>query len=381
MSEAADIKVSVIVPVYNAEKTIGECLDCIAGQTLREIEIICVDDGSQDSSLQKLREYAERDPRVKALHQENQGAGIARNTGLKEAKGKFLSFLDADDRFEKDLLESAYTVLEETRADICAYAADSFDTNTGETVSYNAAFDKKYVPEKRAFCPASDEHRETVMQMFNGVPWSKMFRADFIRESGLQYQRLRTTNDAFFVYSAMCKARKIATINRILVHRRKNDGVSLTQTRDLSWRCFYEALTAIRDELIRSGLYARFERTFLNRALKNVIWNMDTLSAESADQIAALMKNEGFARLGIDRHAADYYYDQRSYEQYTWIRDLDEDGLRTVREVARQRDELAKKNRELKNELKALKNSASYKTGEHLLAGPKGIRKLFGKKA
>ena len=91
-----DILVSVIVPVYNVENYLRQCLDSITGQTLKNIEVICVDDSSTDSSKQILEEYAEKDERVKVITQPNKGAGAARNNGLSVAKGKYLSFLDSD---------------------------------------------------------------------------------------------------------------------------------------------------------------------------------------------------------------------------------------------------------------------------------------------
>lgn len=365
--------VSVIIPVYNAEKTLRECLDGVLGQTLKELEIICVDDGSADGSAAILEEYRARDPRIRVLHQENSGAGTARNAGLEAASGEYLAFLDADDRFEKDMLQAAFSRCRETGADLCAFAADSFDANTGETASYGAAFVARLVPETNPFDPASPEARDHVLQMFNGVPWSKLFRAGFIRETGLRFQPLRTTNDAFFVYSALCKARKIVTMNRILVHRRKNDASSLTQTRDRSCLCFCEALVAIREELIRSGLFETFERTFANRALQNIIWNAETVSPESAARIAAHMQAAGFRDLGLDRYEKEYFYDPGLYERLCWMRDLDPGAFRTLLSLAKERDRLRKENLRLEQELETLRS-----------AGDRGalgrIRSLLGKK-
>ena len=104
--------VSVIIPVYKAEKYLRQCLDSICGQTLKDIEIICVDDGSTDSSPEILKEYREKDERVIVVRQENAGAGAARNKGLDISKGKYLSFLDADDFFEPDMLEEAFRCAE-----------------------------------------------------------------------------------------------------------------------------------------------------------------------------------------------------------------------------------------------------------------------------
>ena len=125
-------KVSVIIPVYNAEKYLRECLDSVVNQTLREIEIICVDDGSTDASLEILEEYAAKDNRVKVLRQQNQYAGVARNNGMAAASGEYYMFLDADDFFEPELLEELYTKAAELRADVCLCGADKFDVRTGE---------------------------------------------------------------------------------------------------------------------------------------------------------------------------------------------------------------------------------------------------------
>lgn len=92
-----DIKVSVIIPVYNAEKYIAQCLQSVIDQTLQEIEIIIVNDGSIDNSLQIVKDFQNKDKRIKIIDQENRGAGNARNTGMSEAKGKYLSLLDVDD--------------------------------------------------------------------------------------------------------------------------------------------------------------------------------------------------------------------------------------------------------------------------------------------
>ena len=89
-----DIKVSVIIPVYNAEKYIAQCLQSVIDQTLQEIEIIIVNDGSIDNSLQIVKDFQNKDKRIKIIDQENRGAGNARNTGMSEAKGKYLSLLE-----------------------------------------------------------------------------------------------------------------------------------------------------------------------------------------------------------------------------------------------------------------------------------------------
>lgn len=113
-------KVSVIIPVYNAEKYLEECLESVICQTLNDIEIICIDDGSTDFSLKILEEYAIQDNRIKILSQKNRGAGEARNVGIKSALGEFVAFMDADDKYpEEKTLELLYTKAKENEVLIC----------------------------------------------------------------------------------------------------------------------------------------------------------------------------------------------------------------------------------------------------------------------
>ena len=366
-----EIRVSVIVPVYNAEDTIRRCLDDITGQTLRETEIICVDDGSRDGTYSVLEECRQKDSRIRIIRQENQGAGMARNTGMKEARGEYLCFLDADDRFEPDMLQSAWERCRETGADACVWGADAVDAQTGNTEPFISALDTAYLPKTDPFDPASDEMHEKLMQLVNGVPWSKMFSRELVRETVLQFQALRTTNDAFFIYCTLCHARRITVLNRILVHRVKNIASSLTQTREKSWRCFFEAYAAIRDRLEQDGLFGRFERTYMNRLLQNVLWHVETISPAGAEQIAEYLKTGGLEQLGIERYGADFYYG-RLYERYLWMRDLDPAAFRILMQVARERDGLEKEIREIRNCRSYRLNARLHAAARRLLPGRKG---------
>lgn len=120
--------VSVIVPVHNAEKYLEQCIESILGQTLKNIEVICVNDQSTDGSAAILDGYVEKDPRVSILQSPGLGAGGARNIGLGVARGKYLSFLDADDFFEPDMLDAAVEQAEKDSSDIVVYGSWVYDT-------------------------------------------------------------------------------------------------------------------------------------------------------------------------------------------------------------------------------------------------------------
>lgn len=136
--------VSVIIPVYNSNRYLKECLDSIVNQTLSNIEIICVDDGSTDGSLDILHEYAAKDNRFVVLEQKNSGAGVARNLGMSIARGRYLSFLDSDDFFSLTLFEETVLRADTTNADIVVYRFVKFNQKNKEYISCDYAFHSEY---------------------------------------------------------------------------------------------------------------------------------------------------------------------------------------------------------------------------------------------
>lgn len=116
----AEIKISVIIPIYNMERYLEESLNSVLNQTMNEIEIICVDDGSTDGSLEILRRYKENNECLKILIQKNQGSGAARNAGIGAARGEFVAFMDPDDYYaDNDVLEYLYTCAKRERVNLC----------------------------------------------------------------------------------------------------------------------------------------------------------------------------------------------------------------------------------------------------------------------
>ena len=111
------IKVSVIIPMYNVEKYIGQCVESVCGQTLRELEVICIDDGSNDATAQVVESLREKDERVSLVVQRNQGVSASRNAGLKLARGEYISFLDSDDYLKENALEILYAEAKEKELD------------------------------------------------------------------------------------------------------------------------------------------------------------------------------------------------------------------------------------------------------------------------
>lgn len=310
-------KISVVIPVYNVEDYLSQCLDSVINQTLQDIEIICVDDGSTDDSYGILQEYAQKDKRIIILQQNNAGAGVARNTGIKIARGEYLSILDSDDFFDVDMLEKAYLQCKRDNADICVFRSDRYDTETGKYEAIPWTIKRCYLPVGLPF--GAGDIYPYIFQIFNGWAWDKVYRREFIENTELQFQGLRTTNDAFFVFMANIQADTITIVDEILVHHRVNTKTSLTVTRENSWDCCWQAIRAIQKELWNRHQYNLVERSFINWALHFLLWNVHTLRGEPRAKLVQNMKKTYFSKLQLEKYPAEYFYSRSEYLEYVHI--------------------------------------------------------------
>lgn len=306
-------QVSVIVTAYNAQDYLAHCLDCIRNQTLKNIEIICVDDGSTDQTPEIVDRYAAMDSRVIAVHQKNGGAGAARNHGLRYATGEYLSILDADDFYELNMLETAYRLAAEQKANIAVFRCDLYRETTGTFAPCSYSIHNNLLPEKSPFT-ARDVEKD-VFKLFVGWAWDKLFRRDFVEKHHLRFQEQRTTNDMLFVFSAMLLAERIVTTQQVLAHHRQAEG-TLSVTREKSWMCFYNALIALRNNMQQWEIYDRFEQDFINYCLHFSLWNLNTLKEPTHTLLYNKLRKEWFTELEIQGHPQEYFYHRGEYSQY-----------------------------------------------------------------
>ncbi len=307
-------KVSVIIPVYNVENYLKQCMDSVLGQTLEDIEVICVNDSSTDGSLAILQQYERKDSRVKVITQKNGGAGAARNNGMKLATGKYLSFLDSDDFFEPNMLELAYENAEKYHSDFAVYCSDQYHT---EEDCFKEA---KWVVRKAELPPYQPfTYRQMTMNIFKvfvGWAWDKLYLREFVENHNLQFQEQRTSNDMLFVFSAVFLAKRISFVDEVLAHQRRDTKDSLSKTRENSWQCFYHALSALKSRLIEENKYKELERDFINYALHACLWNYRTLAEPTKSMLGDKLRNEWFRELGIADKEEDYFYIRTEYEEY-----------------------------------------------------------------
>ena len=314
-------KVSVIIPVYNVAPYLRRNLDSVLNQTLKDIEVICVDDGSSDGSADILEEYALRDSRVKVVTQENAGAGAARNRGMAQAEGEFLSFLDSDDFFEPQMLEKMVIRAQEDNADFVVCLSDQFrmeeggedDPDQGTFSPVDWVVRLGDIPRSQPFSFRSLTGNP--FKAFVGWAWDKLYRRSFVEAHELQFQEQRTTNDMLFVFSALVLAERISVVEEVLAHQRRDSSDSLSKTRENSWWCFHDALVALRQRLRREGLFEELKQDYINYALHAVLWNYRSLAEPTKSRLKKALEDGWLAQLGILSKPRSYFYQKNEYDE------------------------------------------------------------------
>ena len=310
-----DIYVSVIIPVYNTEKYLRDCLNSVVNQTLREIEIICVDDGSTDNSPAILQKYAAEDSRITVLTKPHSGLSATRNLGLKNAAGKYFIILDSDDYFELDMLEDCYRALESEDADIVCFAANIHDMRDGSIRRYFGTLVEKNLPNKKTFAPAEIQHY--LFNTFHNYTWNKMMRKSFIDQWRLEFQEIERSTDTYFVYLALVLAERITVINHAYVYYRIGTGTSLQDTKYETPLCFWDSYVETKRGLMQYGLYERYEQSFLNRLLLSVSAHFrDVTDPTASAAIFCCIKYRGETDFQFSEHDDSYYYNQNDWKEY-----------------------------------------------------------------
>lgn len=308
-------RISVIVPVHNAEAHLATCLDSILSQSEKRLEVICVDDGSDDGSLGILQDYAATDKRLTVIHQDCRGAGAARNRGLGYASGAYLTFLDSDDFFEASMLEDAADKMDEVNADIVAFGAWIFDTNLESDRLARWVLKSKNIPQSRPF--SWRDMPDTIFNTFGNYTWNKLFRASFVKENHLEFQEISRTNDLLFVCSALVLAERIDVVDRPYVHYRMGSSESLQATNDRDPLSFFCAFKALKDFLVGRGLFSTLEKSFLDHALDGVIANTDSMkSLPGLLSIRAAIPEQIEPAFGFLTKPEDFYENRAQIEQY-----------------------------------------------------------------
>lgn len=212
--------VSVIVPVYNVENHLEKCLESIITQTYKNLEIICINDGSTDSSFEILQKYAQKDNRIKLVNQENKGLGATRNVGLEVAQGEFISFIDSDDWVDKSLYQNCINKIT-SETDVIVFGAKTVNLKNNKI--YSGQYSAKSFPKNF-----------NLNNLFNiyTVAWNKLYRLSFLKEHHILFETPRTGEDQTFFIKVVLNAKNIFILKKDFYYYIKYRNGALSNRKD-----------------------------------------------------------------------------------------------------------------------------------------------------
>jgi len=344
--------VSVIIPVHNGEKYLKECLDSVVSQTLKDIEIICVNDGSTDGSLDLLNDYQVKDSRIKIISQESSNAGHARNVGLAYAIGEYLSFLDCDDWFEKEMLKSMFSLGKKVNADIVFCKAETYNQKTKTYSSKSYSLKERLVPKNKVF--SCRDIQEDAFQFCRTAAWDKLYKASFIKDEKILFQEQPRMNDCFFTSMANIHAKRMIVCNQIFVHYRINIGVSITSSPEKTYPCTLNTFKRINEFLSENDLIM-YKKSWQNFILRKIVEEFAFFPEEIAYKYYMLLKKCNF---NLNKMKKSEIYDQDFFDLYIKYFDKDIDERSFKEQLPKYHQDISKKRRQ-SNLIKSMKGFCS----------------------
>lgn len=223
MTQDKQCFVSILVPVYNAEKYLSECIESILSQTFKDFEAIFLNDGSKDNSMEILEKYAAADKRIKVLSQHNKGVGYTRNSLMSAASGQFIMFVDSDDAISPDCLEKLLAAQKETNADVVRCSWNELKDGNLLPPSCSSKRNKKI----------GDSTADRIYAGFyDSIIWGKLIKLDLIKKNGIKFNENAVAEDLSFAILLLAFADKVLDIKDRLFQYRKDSEGSITTRRD-----------------------------------------------------------------------------------------------------------------------------------------------------
>ena len=317
-------KVSVIIPAHNAESTIERCINSVINQSMSEVEIICIDDGSTDNTLVVLKKYMHGSNSFKIIKQKQSGAAIARNMGIKNSSGRYLYFLDSDDYIAKEALSVLYDNAEQAGSDIVIF--DAYHVNQdGEIGLPKAYLYKKYIYHE-VFSPLDAGNYLFILT--GASVWNKLYRADYIKRQSLLFQQLDAADDTFFSMLSLAFADCVSICNDRLIYHTINNQNSQMSTIERFPLNQSRALMSVKQVLIEYGLFDIFEHSFVNRAAQNSVKTLSRINTYSIfEQTYQKYRKELFKKLGVIDKPKDYFFRDELYIDIKTIIDNECDAI------------------------------------------------------
>ena len=290
------VKISVIIPVYNSEKYLKECLDSVLNQSFNDFEVICINDGSTDSSLKILNDYQSKDSRIKIISKENNGAASARNIGIKESQGEYVYFMDSDDILELTALEELYDLAETKNLDLIIFKLINFDDGTVEkyeTAYYEMAFLKELVGQ-RIF--NYNDIGENLFKIAVSPP-GKFFKNDLI--SNIKFPEGYIFEDNAFFTEAILNAKSVYFYDKHLYNRRVRSDSVMGNNKDLKQADIIPIFNKMIDIVRNKNCFEEFKTFLLEYKVSSILMRFSLVEDRYKIEFFNRIKND-FQRFELD---------------------------------------------------------------------------------
>ena len=298
------VEISVIIPAYNAVDYLDEAISSIINQSFRDLEIICVDDGSTDNTLEILQSYASKDDRIQVYHQENQGVGGAINTGISKANGKYISVVDADDVLDLNALEELYNIMEEKDLDFVILKAINYDENTGEYYE-----DPYFTMPVLHECVGDSvfDWRDIGNKIFNicVTTWSKFYKKELIKENNIKMPLNLIYEDNIFFWQILFNSSKIYFYDKFLYTRRVHSS-SIVHSHNEKSMDTLKITDLVTQTFIDYGYFEDYKEILYNKKVSVVHYRYDLIKEEFKELLFTEMKKY-FEKIRDSEEYGEFY--------------------------------------------------------------------------
>lgn len=261
-ADTPSVLLSVVSPVYNGSAYLTPFLQSVLNQSFSDFELIMVDDGSTDDSVQIIQTYQEKDARIHLIRQNHQGAGSARNIGLSHVKGQYIIFLDSDDWFNEDFFKIMLDRITKDQSDVAVCEFFIYNQQTGEKqISVIAETGDRKI-----------EKTDLVFDLFTPNTWVKVYRTALLKENHLLFQEIPSCNDWSFVFASLACANKISVIHEPLVYYRTQISHSISSYRYKRTKDIVRAIKHLRHELKSRDLYSQYQEGFARKSVNHLVY-------------------------------------------------------------------------------------------------------------
>ena len=302
------VEISVIIPVYNVEDYLRECLDSICNQTFDDIEIICVNDGSTDSSPEILNEYARKDSRVKIISQNNQGLAASRNNGYALAQGKYIYFIDSDDYLQEDALEKLYNNAISNDSDMVLFKFQKVD-DFKNVHKRGVAFRIDNILGDVDYDNLTFTYRDVKKQVMNSAfsACLKLYKKEFIDTLDFTFPVGLNFEDVPVHVMVMIEAERISFVPESLYNYRSNPNSILNST--ANGFDIFKVIDMVEDYLVKNNRYDEFEDEFIFFKIAQILLY---LKSEKSEEYFTKTKEE-FEKITIKNEKTLRKYDIKHY--------------------------------------------------------------------